>query len=149
MQTQLPAIEGLTPHTLWVTLFGLVCIGTLIVLGDKVLDVFRKKHERDMKREMLKKEPEDKLADTISAKVLAKLEPRFKEIEQKLATDKSRLDEHTRMLGSHEDKLTNIETGNKVMCRGILALLSHEINGNSNEKLKESQAELTNYLIDK
>jgi len=145
MQTQLPTIEGLTPSVLWVTLFGLVCIGTLIVLADKVLDVFRKKHERDK----LKKEPEDKLAETISANVLAKLEPRFAEIDRKLATDKSRLDEHTRILGTHQDQLANIEQGNKVLCRGILALLSHEINGNSDDKLRASQQEITNYLIDK
>ena len=145
MQNPLPTIEGLTPSVLWVTLFGLVCIGTLIVLCDKVMDVFRKKHERDR----LKKEPEDKLAETISTKVINKLEPRFSEIDQKLATDKSRLDEHTRMLGTHQEKLVDIDRGNKVLCRGILALLSHEINGNSNDKLKESQQEITNYLIDK
>lgn len=145
MPEQLPAIEGLTPSVLWITLFGLVCIGTLIVLADKVADVFRKKRERDR----LKKEPEDKLAETISAKVLAKLEPRFAEIDRKLATDKSRLDEHTRILGAHQDQLANIEQGNKVMCRGILALLSHEINGNSDDKLKASQQEITNYLINK
>ena len=145
VQDVLPTIEGLTPSILWYTLFGLVCIGTLIVLGDKVLDVFRKKHERDR----LKKEPGDKLAETISTKVLAKLEPRFKEIDRKLATDKSRLDEHTRILGTHQDQLSDIETANKVMCRGILALLSHELNGNSNDKLKASQQEITDYLIDK
>lgn len=138
-------VEGLTPEVLWYTLIGLVGIGGLIVLGDKVADVFRKRKER----EMLKQQPEDKLADTISAKVLAKLEPRFSEIERKLATDKSRLDEHTRILGAHQDQLANIEQGNKVMCRGILALLSHEINGNSDDKLRASQAELTNYLIEK
>lgn len=138
-------IEGLTPEVLWYTLAGLVGIGSLIVLTDKVLDVFRKKHERDK----LKKEPEDKLAENISAKVLAKLEPRFAEIDRKLATDKSRLDEHTRILGAHQDQLSNIEQGNKVLCRGILALLSHEINGNSDDKLKASQQEITNYLIDK
>lgn len=145
MQTQLPTIEGLTPSVLWITLFGLVCIGTLIVLGDKVLDVFRKKHERDR----LKREPEDKLAETISTKVIAKLEPRFTEIDRKLATDKSRLDEHTRILGTQQDKLAEISQGNKVTCRGVLALLSHEINGNSNDKLKDSQKEITDYLIDK
>lgn len=138
-------IEGLTPEVLWYTLAGLVGIGSLIILTDKVLDVFRKKHDR----EKLKQQPEDKLADTISAKVLAKLEPRFSEIDRKLATDKSRLDEHTRILGAHQDQLSNIEQGNKVLCRGILALLSHEINGNSDDKLKASQQEITNYLIDK
>lgn len=46
-------------------------------------------------------------------------------------------------------RLTDLEEGNRVICRGILALLSHEINGNSTDKLRESQAEITNYLIEK
>ena len=37
----MPQVEGLTPEILWYTLVGLVGIGALIVLGDKVLDVFR------------------------------------------------------------------------------------------------------------
>lgn len=139
------SVEGITPEILWYTVIGLVGIGGLIVLADKVVDVFRKRKER----RNLERQPEDALAETISKKVLEKLEPRFQEIDRKLATDKTRLDEHTRILGSHQDQLSNIEQGNKVMCRGILALLSHEINGNSNDKLKESQQEITNYLIDR
>lgn len=142
---KMQSVEGLTPEILWYTVIGLVGIGGLIVLADKVVDVFRKRKER----RNLERQPEDALAETISKKVLEKLEPRFQEIDRKLATDKTRLDEHTRILGSHQDQLSNIEQGNKVMCRGILALLSHEINGNSNDKLKESQQEITNYLIDR
>ena len=46
-------------------------------------------------------------------------------------------------------RLNDLEEGNRVICRGILALLSHEISGNSDDKLKESQAEITNYLIER
>lgn len=52
-------------------------------------------------------------------------------------------------LTNDNDRLTELEDGNKVVCRGILALLSHAINGNSNDKLKASQTEITNYLIDR
>lgn len=52
-------------------------------------------------------------------------------------------------LKNDNDRLKSMEDGNKVICRGILALLSHEINGNSAEKLKASQTEMTNYLIDR
>ena len=52
-------------------------------------------------------------------------------------------------LKNDNERLKAVEDGNKVICRGILALLSHEINGNSTEKLKNSQAEITNYLIDR
>ena len=43
----------------------------------------------------------------------------------------------------------DLEEGNRVICRGILAMLSHEINGNSKDKLISSQQEITNYLIER
>lgn len=46
-------------------------------------------------------------------------------------------------------RLNDLEEGNRVICRGILALLSHEISGNSDDKLRSSQAEITNYLIER
>ena len=52
-------------------------------------------------------------------------------------------------LDADNDRLKSMEDGNKVICRGILALLSHEINGNSDDKLRASQTEITNYLIDR
>ena len=52
-------------------------------------------------------------------------------------------------LTDDSDRLEALENGNRVICRGILAMLSHEINGNSNDKLIASQTEITNYLIDK
>lgn len=58
-----------------------------------------------------------------------------RDTDEKLKRDKERLDA--------------LEDGNRVICRGILALLSHEINGNSTDKLKASQTEITNYLIDR
>lgn len=46
-------------------------------------------------------------------------------------------------------RLNDLEGGNRVICRGILAMLSHEVNGDSRDKLLASQEEITNYLIDK
>ena len=54
----------------------------------------------------------------------------------------------TRLNNDHE-RLESMEKGNKVICRGILALLSHEINGNSVDKLMKSQSEMTDYLIER
>ena len=58
-----------------------------------------------------------------------------RETDTKLAADKKRLD--------------TLEDGNKVMLRGINALISHEINGNSDDKLKKSQQEIMDYLIER
>lgn len=54
----------------------------------------------------------------------------------------------TRLNNDHA-RLDSVEKGNKVICRGILALLSHELNGNSVDKLKASQSEMTDYLIER
>ena len=135
----MPEVQGLTPSVLWYTIVGIVGIGSLIVLWDKVNEAWRR----------MKKHPEDTLAESISQKVLSNLEPRFSEIDRKLAADKARLDEHSMSIGEHRSQLSAIEEGNKVMCRGILALLSNKINGNSDDKLRASQEEITNYLINK
>lgn len=58
-----------------------------------------------------------------------------KTTDAKLASDKKRLDD--------------LENGNAALCRGILALLNHEITGNSVDKLKIAQQELTDYLIER
>lgn len=63
------------------------------------------------------------------------LEQWQRETDTKLAADKKRLDA--------------LEDGNKVILRGINAIISHEINGNSTDKLKQSQQEIMNYLIDR
>ena len=52
-------------------------------------------------------------------------------------------------LGNDNERLKAMENGTNVLCRGMLALLSHEINGNSTDKLKASQEEITDYLIER
>lgn len=52
-------------------------------------------------------------------------------------------------LNRDNKRLNDLEEGNRVICRGILAMLSHEINGNSKDKLISSQQEITNYLIER
>lgn len=59
-----------------------------------------------------------------------------------------RVDVNTK-LDKDNRRLNDLEEGNRVICRGILALLSHEINGNSNDKLLTSQKEITDYLINR
>lgn len=46
-------------------------------------------------------------------------------------------------------RLNTLENGQKVMLRGINALISHEINGNSIDKLNKSQSEIMEYLIER
>ena len=135
-------IEGLTPEVLWYTLVGLAGIGALIILVDKVADVFRRRKAR----RSVESTPTDALAEAVGRKLL---DPRLDDVDRKLANDKVRIDDHALWLARHTEQISAIEESQKVLCRGILALLSHEINGNSDDKLRASQQEITNYLIDK
>jgi uncharacterized protein (UPF0210 family) len=141
MQTLQP-IEGITPSTLWTFLTVLVGICALIVLGDKVLTVFRNAQRR-------KKEPEDKLAEEISAKVLEKLEPRFQAIDQKLSNDKATIDSHTRQIESLAKRADGTDTGIKAINRGVLALLNHALHNGNTDELENAQKGINDYLIDR
>lgn len=52
-------------------------------------------------------------------------------------------------LGSDNKRIKSLEEGNKAICKALIALLSHEINGNSSDKLQNALAELNNYLIER
>ena len=52
-------------------------------------------------------------------------------------------------LGKDNKRIASLEEGNKVICRALIALLSHEINGNRNDKLQKAFADLNEYLIDR
>ena len=52
-------------------------------------------------------------------------------------------------LDSDNTRIASLEEGNKVVCRALIAMLSHEINGNSKDKLQTALADLQNYLIER
>lgn len=59
-----------------------------------------------------------------------------------LKKDKDRLD-------AMEDRITDMGRQSTIMLRGVRALLSHEVNGNSTDKLKSSMTEIDDYLINR
>lgn len=60
-----------------------------------------------------------------------------------------RLDNHDKLLGNDNTRLKDIEGGNKVTQKALLALLAHGIDGNDVEAMKKAKAELEQYLINK
>ena len=68
----------------------------------------------------------------------------------------SRITRHDEELKDHEIRIKDLEEKTKdqdgfikVLCNSILALVSHEINGNSTEKLKDAQKELQDFLVNR
>ena len=52
-------------------------------------------------------------------------------------------------LDKDNKRIASLEDGNKVICKALIAMLSHEINGNSIEKLKKAMSDLQDYLIER
>ena len=68
----------------------------------------------------------------------------------------ARVDAHDRMLANDkrhleeiDERLYVLKTESAMVLKGVRALLSHEINGNSEDKLKKSYDDIDNYLIGK
>lgn len=52
-------------------------------------------------------------------------------------------------LSSDNRRIQKLEDGNRAICKALIALLSHEINGNSKEKLSTALSDLNDYLIER
>ena len=57
--------------------------------------------------------------------------------------------QHEERLKRDYDRLNELESGNRIMMRAMMAMLSHEINGNSDDKLRFSYDEIQQFLIDR
>ena len=60
---------------------------------------------------------------------------------------RTRLDAHDRMLARDKERLDAMQEESVIMLRGVKAILSHEVNGNSVDKMKQSMQEIDDYLI--
>lgn len=60
-----------------------------------------------------------------------------------------RLDKHDELLNKDHQRFQNIENGNKVTQRALLALLRHGIDGNDIDSMRKAENELQQYLIEK
>ena len=57
------------------------------------------------------------------------------------------LNEHDKKLNNDHKRLLELEEGNKVMMQAMLAMMSHSIDGNHVEDLKQARDDLQKYLI--
>ena len=138
---QFKPIEGITPGMIWTFVAVLVGLAALYVLYGKVRETYQKNKKM--------KDPENKLADEISARVLEKLEPRFAEIDKKLTNDKAMIDGHSRQIEALASRTDGNEDGVKALSRGVLALLNHTLHNGNTDELEHAQQALNDYLIEK
>lgn len=71
----------------------------------------------------------------------------IKEIKKPNEELRAQVRENTEKLDMDFARMESIEDTNKVLCECMLALLNHEITGNSVEKMKESRDKMEKHLI--
>lgn len=69
--------------------------------------------------------------------------------DKRLDTLEERMDSVERKLDNDNDRLDAIVEGDKVIQRGVLALLDHGIDGNNIKQMQDAKEALQNHLIDK
>ena len=137
----LPTVEGLTPVILWYTLVGIAGLGALVVLVDKVAEVFRRQRQR---RETAQSREEGSFRSEVSGvcRRLDALEDQARESDRKLDRDNWRLN-------VLEIGVTDIERGINALARAELAHIQHDLTGNHSDNLGRAEKEITNYLTRK
>lgn len=108
-------------------IIGLLAV-VLVLLGAYNIIMTAIKNRREEKR--LRESP------------VTQLRERVDRHDELLAKDKNRLD-------AMESRMQDMGEQSTIMLRGVRALLSHEINGNSSDKLKASASEIDDYLINR
>lgn len=142
MTASVQPIEGITPAMLWNFVLVLLGLCAIVVLVYKVIEIMRKEHDRKVKKQKL--DGKD-LTDEIADKVMEKMKPQFDRIDEKLASDKERLDSHERRLNQNDADLDRIGENTEMLLDAMDGLLMHFISGNDTEKLKNVKAELDHY----
>lgn len=69
--------------------------------------------------------------------------------QSKVVRHEEEIKDHELRIRALEEKTKEQDGFIKVLCNSILALVSHEINGNSLDKLKDAQKELQDFLINR
>jgi hypothetical protein len=142
----MPTVEGFTPAVLWTTLYGFIALCLLFMIVYKVYDAIRTIMERNKKK---KESERPDFAEEVSQKVIDKLEPRFKRIEENLDRDKSRLDGHDLILSDAKKAHAETRDGLVAICKYLMAITQYSNLGGSNPKMEEATAEMTQYLATK
>jgi len=117
------AFQAITISEVWAWIMALFVAVTTI---DKAVDVFKKWHK-----------------DSPDGKQTAKIA----EIDKRLVTVEQAVIRHTELFGKDKARFETIEEGNHVTQEALLALLSHAIDGDDDEQLRNARNNLQKYLI--
>lgn len=100
------------------------------------------------------KKPNDDLKETVRKheEWLVRDNDRIKSIESLVITQeriKKELNEHSRMLGEHEERLEEDKQRGNLTLKANIAIINNMLSENEKDKLQETRDEIQNFLLDK
>lgn len=100
------------------------------------------------------KKPNDDLKETVRKheEWLVRDNDRIKSIESLVITQegiKKELNEHSRRLGEHEEKLEEDKQCGNLTLKANIAIINNMLSENDKDKLQETRDEIQNFLLDK
>lgn len=100
------------------------------------------------------KKPNDDLKETVRKheEWLARGNERIKSIESLVITQegiKKELNEHSRMLGEHEERLEEDKQRGNLTLKANIAIINNMLSENDKDKLQETRDEIQDFLLDK
>ena len=145
-------LEGLLPVDVWNALIVLLILFGVVVAVVKGVAVIRDEVQKSKdKKKINKKDVTDEIADKVFAKVEPqidekfnsfeeKFDKKFEDIDRKFANDQADIKLHTTQLNDHEDRVSRLESGDRSLCQGVLALLE-------NASLTKQTHAMQNYIL--
>lgn len=74
-------------------------------------------------------------------------------VSEKAASKHNQMEEqveaHEKRLANDHRRLNELESSNRLIMRGVMQIMSHEIDGNHTAQLKEVRDDMENYLINR
>lgn len=71
------------------------------------------------------------------------------QVEDRVAEHERAIEKHAEYLDNDNRRLKDVEDTNRLIMRGIMNLLSHEIDGNHTSQLEEVRDDMNKYLMNK
>lgn len=149
-----PHVYTFTIEQLWTSVLG-VCGGITAIAAAVavILNTIKKAKEPDTKQNA-KLNDHDKHLEDVDRKlkndkeVLDLYRSKILSLEEHQKEQDIIVEEHSRKIAGVEQRVNRSEHGINVMMKALLALLSHGIDGNAIDPMKEAKAALESYLID-
>ena len=148
-----PVVFTFTIKELWTEVLGIcggitavsAAIAVLIKLvnkakePDKRQNTLIEEHTKEFEEVNRKLKNDKDLLDLYRSKILS--------LEEYQKEQDITIEAHSSKIAGIEQRLTKSEHGSNVTMKALLALLSHGIDGNAIDPMKEAKAEIENYLI--